>query len=68
MPGSPHPQPLSRKGRGGKSASAGDTYKTRHRVCMFSPLPLAGEGLGVRGHPATALPTALIEAVRDLAP
>jgi len=49
-PGTPHPQPLSRKGRGGKTCGARPIlYASVADANVLPPSPLAGEGLGVRG-------------------
>ncbi|HXY32892.1 MAG TPA: c-type cytochrome domain-containing protein [Planctomycetaceae bacterium] len=47
--GPPHPQPLSRKGRGEKIFARRDFVRPAPTPRLFPPSPLAGEGLGVRG-------------------
>jgi hypothetical protein len=51
--GAPHPQPLSRKGRGEKTGVRESLWEVAPTLTLFPPSPLAGEGLGVRGHPAS---------------
>jgi hypothetical protein len=48
VPDSPHPQPLSRKGRGGKSVGMGSVCAPRV-ACEFSPLSPRGRGTGGEG-------------------
>jgi hypothetical protein len=49
----PHPQPLSRKGRGEKTGVRGIVVGSRANADSLPPSPLAGERLGARGHPTS---------------